>query len=119
MRVHVIGGFLGAGKTTAIGALARYYAERGERVAIVTNDQGHALVDTAALVDVLASKSGSGSQERRTTGVTEIGGGCFCCRFPELEDGLVAAAGQGATVALAEAVGSCTDLVATVLSPLA
>jgi Ni2+-binding GTPase involved in maturation of urease and hydrogenase len=105
MRVHVIGGFLGAGKTTAIRGLARLLTERGEKVAVVTNDQGKTLVDTTlCAADGLA--------------VTEIPGGCFCCRYDSLEEALLEAEWTGATVALAEAVGSCTDLVATVLSPL-
>jgi len=105
MRVQVIGGFLGAGKTTAIRALARMLRERGEQVAVVTNDQGQVLVDTALCAN-------------DDLDVTEIPGGCFCCRYDSLEQALVEAEWTGATVALAEAVGSCTDLVATVLSPL-
>lgn len=105
MRVYVVGGFLGAGKTTAIRALARLLRAQGERVAIVTNDQGEALVDT-----MLCRHDG--------LEVTEIPGGCFCCRYADLEQALLEAEWTGATVALAEAVGSCTDLVATVLSPL-
>ena len=105
MRVHLIGGYLGAGKTTLIRYLARHLAARGERVAVITNDQGHALVDTL----LCASENEQ---------VTEIAGGCFCCRYLELETALLSAKEQGATVAIAEAVGSCTDLIATVLSPL-
>jgi len=106
MKVHVLGGFLGAGKTSGIRAAARLLKARGERVAVVTNDQGYSLVDTALCEEVADP-------------VMEIGGGCFCCRYDLLEDALDAAAEGGATVALAEAVGSCTDLVATVLAPLA
>lgn len=106
MRVHLIGGFLGAGKTSLVRAVARRLKERGERVAIVTNDQGKTLVDTSLCL-------GDGHA------VHEVPGGCFCCRFEELEAALRAAGDAGATVAIAEAVGSCTDLVATVLSPLA
>lgn len=106
MKVHVLGGFLGAGKTTAMRALARYFDARGERVALITNDQGSSLVDTTVC-------------RRASADVREIVGGCFCCRYGELEDALIAAHASGATIAIAEAVGSCTDLVATVLSPLA
>ena len=106
MRIHIVGGFLGAGKTTIVRAAAERLAERGERVAVITNDQGSALVDTSLC-------------RRSAESVQEIVGGCFCCRFDELEAALHGAAEAGATVAIAEAVGSCTDLVATVLAPLA
>ena len=43
-RFVMIGGFLGAGKTTAISRLARMYIERGMKVGIVTNDQAADLV---------------------------------------------------------------------------
>ncbi|NGN69823.1 hypothetical protein G5C51_38790 [Streptomyces sp. A7024] len=97
-----VGGFLGAGKTTTLVALARALEARGRRVAIITNDQGEDLVDTM-VADAAA----------------EVTGGCFCCRF---EDLLAAAARcveeRRADVILAEAVGSCTDLQATVVRPL-
>lgn len=106
MKVHVVGGFLGAGKTTAVRRLAEHLRQRGERVAIITNDQGHGLVDTEAVRASAAE-------------VREIGGGCFCCRYGDLEQALDAAADAGMSVAVTEAVGSCADLIATVLSPLA
>lgn len=105
MRVHLLGGFLGAGKTTLARAVARELRSRGERVAIITNDQGRSLVDTRLCRDAADD-------------VREITGGCFCCRYDELETAVLAAAESGATTAIAEAVGSCTDLVATVLAPL-
>ena len=43
----MIGGFLGAGKTTAVAALAQRLTEKGLRVGLITNDQGSELVDTA------------------------------------------------------------------------
>jgi G3E family GTPase len=42
----VVGGFLGAGKTTLILAAARLLAARGLSSAIILNDQGESLVDT-------------------------------------------------------------------------
>jgi Ni2+-binding GTPase involved in maturation of urease and hydrogenase len=102
----MIGGFLGAGKSTAIARLARRLTDSGLRVGLITNDQGAGLVDTSSL-------RAQGFQ------VEEIAGGCFCCRF----DSLLAAA-ESLTAAtrpdvfLAEPVGSCTDLVATVSYPL-
>ncbi|MEI6073505.1 MAG: GTP-binding protein [Verrucomicrobiae bacterium] len=105
-RYIMIGGFLGAGKTTAVGRLAGHLSARGLRVGLITNDQGRYLVDTAML---------------RSQGFAteEIPGGCFCCRFHSLVD-----ASRRLTEAtrpevfIAEPVGSCTDLAATVTYPL-
>jgi G3E family GTPase len=105
-RYIMIGGFLGAGKTTAVGKLARKLTEEGLRVGLITNDQGRNLVDTTML---------------RSQGFAteEIPGGCFCCRFNSLVE-----AAQKLTaitrpdVFIAEPVGSCTDLAATVTYPL-
>ncbi|HMJ92381.1 MAG TPA: GTP-binding protein [Candidatus Acidoferrum sp.] len=105
-RYIMIGGFLGAGKTTAVGKLAHKLTKAGFRVGLITNDQGRNLVDTAML---------------RSQGFAteEIPGGCFCCRFNSLVD---AAERLTATsrpdVFIAEPVGSCTDLAATVTYPL-
>jgi len=105
-RYVMIGGFLGAGKTTSILKFAQWLTERGLRVGLVTNDQGGSLVDTA-----LASA--------RQLPVEEIVGGCFCCRFNSLVEAADALVGSAAPdVLIAEPVGSCTDLVATVSLPL-
>lgn len=105
-RYFMIGGFLGAGKTTAVAALAQRLVQSGLRVGLITNDQGSDLVDTAML-------------RARGFVTEEISGGCFCCRFNSLVDAakkLDAATRPDAFVA--EPVGSCTDLVATVTYPL-
>ena len=105
-RYIMIGGFLGAGKTTGVAALAKHLSATGRKVGLITNDQGRELVDTA----MLRSKGFA---------TEEIPGGCFCCRFNSLVD----AAGKltkstRPDVFIAEPVGSCTDLVATVTYPL-
>src|SRR3954462_6481751 len=106
LRFIMVGGFLGAGKTTAIGRLARHYQDRGLRVGIVTNDQAADLVDTNSL-------------KAQGLSVEEVAGACFCCRFDDLvhKVGCLSTAGRPAVI-LAEPVGSCTDLVATVVQPL-
>ncbi len=105
-RFIMIGGFLGAGKTTTVARLAKRYISQGLRVIIVTNDQATDLVDTNSL---------------RSQGfdVGEVAGSCFCCNFNELTN-TVERLGADARpdVVLAEPVGSCTDLVATVIRPL-
>ncbi len=102
----MIGGFLGAGKTTTVSRLAKHYIAQGKKVAIVTNDQTTDLVDTQSL---------------RSQGfeVGEVAGACFCCNFNELTSTVEKmSAAEMPDVILAEPVGSCTDLVATVLRPL-
>jgi G3E family GTPase len=106
LRFVMIGGFLGAGKTTALSRLARHYLGRGQRVGLVTNDQAQDLVDTNSL---------------RAQGfpVEEVAGACFCCRFDDLVGKVTRLQeGERPDVILAEPVGSCTDLVATVVQPL-
>ena len=102
----MIGGFLGAGKTTAMLWLAQHLTAAGRRVGLITNDQSYGLVDTALV---------------RSHGfaVEEITGGCFCCRFDSLIQASKQLARRAAPdVFLAEPVGSCTDLRATVQYPL-
>lgn len=105
-RYIMIGGFLGAGKTTAVAALAARLSKNGLKVGLITNDQGQELVDTA----MLRSKGYA---------TEEIPGGCFCCRFNSLVDAAERLSESNRPdVFIAEPVGSCTDLVATVTYPL-
>lgn len=102
----MIGGFLGAGKTTSIQKFAQHLDSQGLRVGLITNDQGAGLVDSAL-----------GRSNRFP--VEEISGGCFCCRFNSLVDAARHLTEESRPdVFLAEPVGSCTDLVATVSLPL-
>ena len=48
-RYVMIGGFLGAGKTTCVARLAQQLTAEGLKVGLITNDQGSELVDTAML----------------------------------------------------------------------
>ena len=106
MQFLMIGGFLGAGKTTAIARLAKHYTENGKRVGIVTNDQAFGLVDTKSL-------QAQGFQ------VGEVPGACFCCKFDDLIETIgKLKAGTTPDVIITEPVGSCTDLAATVIEPL-
>ena len=101
----LVGGFLGAGKTTLILKAAEILQSRGVRTAVITNDQGENLVDTERV---------------RAAGfdAAEIGGGCFCCQFSALVDALDRVMSVEPAVIFAEPVGSCTDIAATVLRPL-
>ena len=105
-RYVMIGGFLGAGKTTAILKFAEHLAGQGLRTGLITNDQSVNLVDTARV---------------KAAGfpVEEITGGCFCCKFNSLvEASTQLTKDTTPDVLVAEPVGSCTDLKATVSYPL-
>jgi len=106
IKLAVIGGFLGSGKTTTILSIAKKLIGSGTKVGIVTNDQGSDLVDTNFL---------------RSAGfpVLEVEGGCFCCNFEEFVGKLnTLAREQLPDIILAEPVGSCTDLVASIFKPM-
>lgn len=109
-RLILVGGFLGAGKTTLIGKTVRNLQSSGLRCGVITNDQANGLVDTAMAEALDGAK------------VSEIAGGCFCCKLTELVETLSSQwsrdGGTAPDVIVAEPVGSCTDLMATVLLPL-
>ncbi|MDP3915752.1 MAG: GTP-binding protein [Bacteroidota bacterium] len=105
-RLILVGGFLGAGKTTLLWEAASRIMNSGKRVGLITNDQAPDLVDTAILL-------------HNEVKVAEVSGSCFCCNF----NGLISAIKQvrieaNADVIIAEPVGSCTDLSATIIQPL-
>jgi Ni2+-binding GTPase involved in maturation of urease and hydrogenase len=101
----LVGGFLGAGKTTLILAAARELKKRALRSAAILNDQGEDLVDTRAVT---------------AAGVRadEVTGGCFCCRFSDLMEVADRLREHEPDVIFGEPVGSCTDLSATTIAPI-
>lgn len=106
MKIHLVGGFLGSGKTTAIIQACKILMARGLRVGVVTNDQGRYLVDTAFV-------------RLSNVPTVEVTGGCFCCNYTDLDSSLEQLVESSRPdVIFAESVGSCADLVATVIKPL-
>jgi len=67
MKIVLIAGYLGSGKTTLIIALSKQLAGQGTKIAILVNDVGAIPVDGAVM------------QEYGLT-VKDIGGGCICCQ---------------------------------------
>ncbi|WP_321343751.1 GTP-binding protein [uncultured Draconibacterium sp.] len=105
-RLIIVGGFLGAGKTTLLFNATQQLMEKGKRVGLVTNDQASELVDTSFLL-------------RTKVNVTEVSGSCFCCNFQGFIDSVLQVKQEAnADVIIAEPVGSCTDLSATLMQPL-
>jgi Ni2+-binding GTPase involved in maturation of urease and hydrogenase len=106
MKLFILGGFLGSGKTTAIEIAAKWLCDNNKKVGVITNDQGIRQVDT-----LFIRGKGIASEE--------VSGGCFCCNYEDL-DGKIESLKQEVNpdVIFAESVGSCTDLAATVINPL-
>lgn len=100
------GGFLGAGKTTLIMKVADLLRERGKKTGIITNDQAPDLVDTRLLSD-------------GNLNIAEVSGSCFCCDFKALRRAMDKVGKNiKADIIIAEPVGSCTDLSATLINPI-
>jgi len=113
-QIHLLSGFLGSGKTTAIQQACRLLSQTGIPTAVISNDQGDKLVDGAFFEHL-------GIPGRQVTN------GCFCCNYNDLDRciGSLTRHDRPADppaippiIIFAESVGSCTDLVATVLKPL-
>ena len=76
----VLGGWLGAGKTTLVNHLLR--AAGGRRIAVLVNDFGEAGIDA----DLIESREGS---------VMNLAGGCVCCAIgSDLLEALIALPGR-------------------------
>ncbi len=106
-RFLILGGFLGAGKTTLAVNLAKAMRERHDKsVAIITNDQGDVLVDTEYTKD-------SGFD------VQEVLGGCFCANFDEFVHNARSLVSMGRPdIIIAEPIGTSTNILASVVAPL-
>ncbi|MDP2311751.1 MAG: GTP-binding protein [Pseudomonadota bacterium] len=69
--VHIIAGFLGAGKTTTVRAWMAAH-QGAERAAVIVNDFGEAGIDASLVTDGLPG----------AVPVINIPGGCVCCTAP-------------------------------------
>jgi Ni2+-binding GTPase involved in maturation of urease and hydrogenase len=106
MKIHLLSGFLGSGKTTAVKHVSRALLQQGIKTGVITNDQGIKLVDG----DFFKSLNVPNRQ---------VVNGCFCCNYNDFEANIQSLIKANETeIIFAESVGSCTDIVATVLKPL-
>ncbi len=106
MKLFLLGGFLGSGKTTAIQQACAWLKEKNIPTGVITNDQGVQLVDSAFLKGLEIPNR-------------EVVNGCFCCHYADLEKAILSFWDTAAPeILFAESVGSCTDIVATVIKPL-
>lgn len=105
-KLIIAGGFLGAGKTTLLREAAKQLMAQGLRVGLITNDQAPELVDSELL-------------SLNNLQVAEVSGSCFCCNFNGFTDAIQKVRNEAAAdIIIAEPVGSCADLSATIMQPL-
>lgn len=106
MKLHVLNGFLGSGKTTAIQLACSGLAKKNIKASVITNDQGMKLVDSVFF-------------KKQNIPVRQVVNGCFCCNYNKLENSIQSLIETNQPdVIFAETVGSCADIVATVIKPL-
>ena len=106
MKIHLLSGFLGSGKTTAIQYACHELIKTQKKVGVITNDQGISLVDGAFF-------------EHLNIPNRQVVNGCFCCNYNDLDQSIQSLITTNEPdIIFAESVGSCTDIVATVLKPL-
>src|SRR5688500_6762985 len=96
-RLIVVGGFLGAGKTSAVSTLGEVLKQAGNRVGVITNDEGSELVDSAQL---------------RAAGfdVEEVSGGPFIKQLPAFFQAAERLLERGASIVFAESCGASAGL---------
>lgn len=106
-RMLVLGGYLGAGKTTLAVNLAKTLKERRDKsVAIIMNDQGDVLVDTEYSKDAGFD-------------TCDIMGGCFCTNFDKFVSSARTLVNTGKPdIIIAEPIGTSTNIMSSVVAPM-
>ena len=75
----MIGGYLGAGKTTLVNHLLRQAA--GQRIAVLVNDFGDINIDADLIANAADTAGGAGAADGDPGNVLALSGGCLCCSF--------------------------------------
>ena len=92
-KIDIVSGFLGAGKTTLMIALHKYYSQKGISSMLIANDLGE-----CEMVDASYS-------EKQGASVRPMAGGCICNRTQELSDVLEQAFEKGTGLVLSDIPG--------------
>lgn len=106
MKIHLVGGFSGSGKSTAIANACKILSDKNISTSVIKDDEIDYVVDTRP-----AQKFG--------VPFAKVTGGCFCCNYNQLDFQIDQLKKESdPAVIFAEYSGSCTNLIASLLKPL-
>src|ERR1035437_8091385 len=105
MKIHLVGGSSGSGKTTAIENACKALSYKNIKASVIKDDQVDYVVDTRP-----AQKFG--------IPFAKVTGGCFCCNYNQLDFQIELLMKESNPIVIfAEYSGSCTNLIASLLKP--
>lgn len=112
MKVHLVGGFTGSGKTTAIANACKILSEENIITSVFGDkEEEYFLADCPK--NAFGDFGDSGAPYARVTG------GCFCCNYTQLNSEIELLKKKSDQSALfADYGGTCTNLISTLLKPL-
>lgn len=112
MKVHLVGGFTGSGKTTAIATACKILAEENIVSSVFSDKE-----DEYFLAD--CPKNAFGDSADSDEIFDRVTGGCFCCNYTELDSHIdLLKKKSNQSILFADYGGTCTNLISTLLKPL-
>jgi G3E family GTPase len=110
MKVHLVGGFTGSGKSTAIENAKKLLKSKAIPATVISDKE-----DEYFLADC-PNQQGFGDFGAPFAKVT---GGCFCCNYTQLDQQInMVKKRSDQSVLFADYGGTCTNLISTLLKPL-
>jgi G3E family GTPase len=111
MKVHLVGGFTGSGKTTAIEKAREILAENNVITSAYSDKEEEYFRADCPKNDFNEFNDFDESFEKVT-------GGCFCCNYTDLDSQIDKLKNESGSVLFGDYGGTCTNLISTLLKPL-
>jgi G3E family GTPase len=106
MKVHLVGGYPGSGKSTAIDKAVRLLSDKNIKASVIKDDQVDFVLDASPVQKIGAP-------------FARITGGCSCCNYTQLDSQIEKLKKKSnPSVIFAEYSGTCTGLISGLLKPL-